>query len=893
MERRTKIALAAATVTAALLVLLWLARAWIAERVALRYFASHGIASQVEIGDLGLSGLSGSFALGPAEAPEISARRIELHFDPLSLLPRVVEVRLVDPVIRARLDAEGHITLPSLQAWIDSLTRAPGKSRWVSDDLAVAMTGLDAQLTTPAGPLRLGGDLKLVRNLPVVAHLAVRPATIAWNGTTFVIRAARLDYDVTGRLRLHATGDLRRPALAAEQFVADARADGLRWTMAEGAFTLAVPSLHLTAAAASVTAGRSFAAPKLELTVQDGEAVLRDGTVTGRGEISGDAQAGLDPALADMVRAQDPALAQALRRNLARMTLSFAALVARDGTNTALTFRKPLLLTGAEGARLTAVSTDHDAWHVTLAGHGLPGVTLDLRHLATGDGFAADARLSARFDYAGLLKGAALAGGGALAWRDRQLTFKPSACLHVAAAAFTSLARKVSADLCPAGPGPMLSADAQGWHFHAGARNAGAFLPLPNAGLSQASGLLDFTQTGGKRRGSIAVTDAVLGDRAPSPRYRPLHGTGTITLAGNRWQGSLTARNNGSALGRAAFSHDMRTGAGSAHIAADGLVFAPDKLQPADLSPLLAALKRAEGKARFSGDIGWGRSGFTSKGELAVDALDFMTPLGKAHAVKTDIRFTSLLPPVTAPDQTIAIDRIDWTLPFSAMAVSFALGANAVTVGRFDTDIAQGHATLGGTLTVKLDDPNHLSGTMLFAHVSLQSLIAASNLADKVKTEGTLSGAVPFSLTPEGFRITDGHIAADRPGRLSINRAVWAQGDAAISSNAVQDFAYQAMENLAFDKLTADLKSVPGGRLQIVFHLVGKSDPPAPQEARVSISDILNGTALYKPIPLPSGTPIDLTLDTSLNFDELLKSYAEAWSKSLSPGGEDGAGAKP
>ena len=71
-----------------------------------------------------------------------------------------------------------------------------------------------------------------------------------------------------------------------------------------------------------------------------------------------------------------------------------------------------------------------------------------------------------------------------------------------------------------------------------------------------------------------------------------------------------------------------------------------------------------------------------------------------------------------------------------------------------------------------------------------------------------------------------------------------------------------------------------------------KSAPPKPQVAEVAFADILNGTALYKPIPLPSGTPIDLTLDTSLNFDELLKSYAEAWSKSLSPP-DATPGAKP
>ena len=100
----------------------------------------------------------------------------------------------------------------------------------------------------------------------------------------------------------------------------------------------------------------------------------------------------------------------------------------------------------------------------------------------------------------------------------------------------------------------------------------------------------------------------------------------------------------------------------------------------------------------------------------------------------------------------------------------------------------------------------------------------------------------------------------------------------------MQDFAYQALEHLAFDQLTADLNSVAGGRLQIVFHVKGHSDPPQQQKAEVALTDLINGTALQKPIPLPSNTPIDLTLDTSLNFDELLKSYEEAWSKTLTTG---------
>ena len=77
------------------------------------------------------------------------------------------------------------------------------------------------------------------------------------------------------------------------------------------------------------------------------------------------------------------------------------------------------------------------------------------------------------------------------------------------------------------------------------------------------------------------------------------------------------------------------------------------------------------------------------------------------------------------------------------------------------------------------------------------------------------------------------------------------------------------------------MNSVANGRLQVVLHIKGRNDPPKPQQAEIAVADVFNGTALQKKIDLPSNTPIDLTLDTSLNFDELLNSYAEAWSKAL------------
>jgi hypothetical protein len=55
----------------------------------------------------------------------------------------------------------------------------------------------------------------------------------------------------------------------------------------------------------------------------------------------------------------------------------------------------------------------------------------------------------------------------------------------------------------------------------------------------------------------------------------------------------------------------------------------------------------------------------------------------------------------------------------------------------------------------------------------------------------------------------------------------------------------------------------------------GRHDPPRAEQARIGLLDLLRGRAFDKRIPLPKGTPVNLTLDTSLNFDELMATYME------------------
>jgi hypothetical protein len=135
-------------------------------------------------------------------------------------------------------------------------------------------------------------------------------------------------------------------------------------------------------------------------------------------------------------------------------------------------------------------------------------------------------------------------------------------------------------------------------------------------------------------------------------------------------------------------------------------------------------------------------------------------------------------------------------------------------------------------------------------------------------------------------------LKADQPGRLAIQRTaltgVTASGEApppgaADPNAAFTDFAYQAMEHLAFDALSATIASRPDGRLGVLFVIKGRHDPPTRQEIRLTPADIILRRFMGKPLPLPSGTGVNLTLDTSLNLDDLIGDWSD-WRRTRGSG---------
>jgi len=194
--------------------------------------------------------------------------------------------------------------------------------------------------------------------------------------------------------------------------------------------------------------------------------------------------------------------------------------------------------------------------------------------------------------------------------------------------------------------------------------------------------------------------------------------------------------------------------------------------------------------------------------------------------------------------------------------------------------------------------PNQtFKGALVFDHVNLGEILAATNMSDTVKADAVVDGRIPFTVTPDGVTVEDGRLVAVAPGRVSLSREAFAGGSSnpqtatsgllghgvAPTNNFAQDFAYQAMEDLAFESMEASVTSLAHDRLGMIFHIKGRHDPPTRKKAVFGVVDLIAGHVADKPFTLPSDTKIDLTLDTSLNFGDLVKAMAQQWRDAVKP----------
>jgi hypothetical protein len=542
------------------------------------------------------------------------------------------------------------------------------------------------------------------------------------------------------------------------------------------------------------------------------------------------------------------------------------------------------------GGASLVLSPDRAGYRLVAAGGGLPSVKAAIDRVALGkDASQARVRLQAAFS-AGPVEGADLAASGLFRLAGGRLAFDADRCARLGARRAVVAGRtlsRIDGELCPT-RGPLLRVASGGGVLAGAIRKATAESATDQLRASGISGDLQVVVRGAALSGALRGGRGELVDLAAPSRVSPVRISADAELARNRARADFAVQDlAGRALAHGELRQDVASGRGDMQFTTPMLDFASDGLQPAQISKLLALVgSPVQGRARLQGELGWTSSSVTSSGRLDIPDLDFKSPLGRVGGLSGQVALTSLLPLRTGPDQQLRARSLETPIgPLEGAVATFRLDDQALHVSE-----AHG-AALGGVVRVRpldaeLAGRGRMRGVIELAGVQLGELIKASPLADRVRAQAKVDGRLPFEMEGDQLRFTGGWLRATEPGRLSISRGALtdmagsgggavAAGQPAQASPGVSSFAYQALEDLAFNTLEAKVDSQANGRLEVVFHVVGRHDPPKHQEIRAPLLDFLRGTFMNRDLPLPSGTGVDLTLDTTLNLDDLVSQYRE------------------
>ena len=592
------------------------------------------------------------------------------------------------------------------------------------------------------------------------------------------------------------------------------------------------------------------------------------------------------PELAGMKRAlsafvvEVPAFAVTAGTSGARVTLTRAATLrpANGGLLTLIPASTPIFAAARGRAGGGALSL------TAARGRGLPEAAFNIpAWRLTPGGFTATLDGRAALDF-GLARGIALQTRGELASSNGWLTYVASRCVALTVERLEldeSDVTAIAGQICP-GARPLASVAGGAWRADGGFRGLDAAAPFLDLRFRDARG--DFTAVGGPRGLGLdaRVDQARVEDVASPLRFNPLTATGSARLADETWTGGFDLSRGDAVLGRLALAHDGRAGAGGLTIDAPSIVFAEGGLQPVDLSPMAGFVgSPATGPVAFEGRVDW-RTGAeaTSSGRLTVTGLDFVSPAGPVKGLSGTVDFISLAPLIAAPGQRLTARTLESVIPLTEIELTFGLDEATVTVQGGDLAVGGGRLRIE-PLAIPLDPAQPFSGVLVLDKVQLGDVIAGAGFGEKVALDAVVSGRLPFTFDPvEGVRITGGTLAAVQPGRLAIAREALTDleaggGGEGVPPNTVQDLAYQAMENLSFDILSAEVNSLDEGRIGVLFRIRGRHDPPQHQELRIPIDEFISREFLNRPLPLPSGTGIDLTLDTTLNLNQLVGDLLE------------------
>jgi len=198
------------------------------------------------------------------------------------------------------------------------------------------------------------------------------------------------------------------------------------------------------------------------------------------------------------------------------------------------------------------------------------------------------------------------------------------------------------------------------------------------------------------------------------------------------------------------------------------LSFAPDGLQPGDISPLLADLEEVRGGLTATAQLAWPRNPAAESGRFTLSQLSFTGQGVAVSGLDLDLTLDSLQPLASAPAQKLTIAALEAGVPVENVAVTFSMDQSPGP----QLNLEDGGFDLAGArwrIEPTRFDPAAESNRVVLTTQALDlatffELIEIDGLSGR----GTLQGRLPIVLAGGDVIIEDGHFEAEGPGALSL-----------------------------------------------------------------------------------------------------------------------------
>jgi hypothetical protein len=317
----------------------------------------------------------------------------------------------------------------------------------------------------------------------------------------------------------------------------------------------------------------------------------------------------------------------------------------------------------------------------------------------------------------------------------------------------------------------------------------------------------------------VPVSIAALVHEAKPPWFAPLRLNGSVHTQNDQIVFDMTlGRTAGDLEMRVRGQHDLARAAGSAQIDVPAIEFAPGRLQPAGLAPVLADLvEDVSGRLALDGTLRWGTGeDMRADLDLLVEDLAFSSGPARFAQVNGVIAFDRLAPLSTPPGQQLAVGLVDIGLPLADGLLTFDLEPGQLVVEQLRWRFAEGRIR-AAPFTIG-SGGIRFSTTLTAERLKLDEIFALAQL-DGLTGEGTMHGTLPITVAGAEAVIDNGELVSDRPGWVRYRPA---QAPAALQAGGENvNLLLQALENFRYKELRLTIDGRTDGDMDVGLHISG------------------------------------------------------------------------